>query len=79
MKDKKNDDTLPALPILPKSNYEVRLPPRCPLENIIFTQLRKIITNPEKSTGMGFGYDLIDAGSKAWKAAIEARDGPSKE
>lgn len=28
---------------------------------------------------MGFGFDLVDAGTKAYKAALEARDGPSKE
>lgn len=28
---------MPALPILPKSNFEFRLPPRCPLTNVTFT------------------------------------------
>lgn len=28
---------MPAMPILPKSTFEFRLPPRCPLSNITFT------------------------------------------
>ena len=32
----KVDDLMPALPILPKSTFEFRLPPRCPLENVNF-------------------------------------------
>ena len=69
------DDLMPALPILPKSNFEFRLPPRCPLENIQFIQLRKLISNPEHKEKMEFGFDLVDAKLKDRKAALLIKEG----
>ena len=70
-------ETLPAMPILPKSTFEFRLPPRCPLEHISFIQLRKLIPCPEKKEQMGFGFDFIDMKFKDRKAAILAKEGKS--
>lgn len=47
--DKLEQEDLPvAIPILPKSQFDFRLPPRCPLDNINFVQLRRIIKNEEQ-------------------------------
>ena len=73
------DELMPALPILPKSTYEFRLPPRCPLENINFIQLRKLVSNPERKEKMDFGYDLVDAKIKDRKRAEMIRDGKNPD
>ena len=75
----KTDDLMPALPILPKSTFEFRLPPRCPLENIDFIQLRKLIPNPERMEKMDFGFDLVDAKIKDRKRAEMIRDGKNPD
>ena len=52
------------MPILPKSNWEFRFPPKCPLDFITFIQLKKFINHDEQVCKMGAGYDLIEESYK---------------
>jgi hypothetical protein len=55
------------MPIIPKSKFDFRLPPRCPLDNVSFVQLRKFMNHPELLSEMGDGYDLIEVGCRERK------------
>jgi len=61
---------LPLMPILPKSNWEFRFPPKCPLENINFIQLRKFVSIKEEMYAMGPGYDLVEEECRARKKRL---------
>ena len=55
---------MPALPIIPKSKFEFRLPPKCPLDEISFIQLHKLLQHPEVKSDMGLGFDLVEASAR---------------
>ena len=61
---------MPLMPILPKTNWEIKFPPKCPLDNISFIQHPKFAKIKEQLQPMGFGYDLIEEGHRARKKKI---------
>lgn len=59
------------MPILPRSTWEFRLPPKCPLDGIQFVQLRKFAKFKEQMEPMGLGYDLIEEGCRNRKKRMQ--------
>ena len=58
------------LDILPKQNWDSRLPPKCPLDSIQFIQL-KPFKGTEPLCDMGAGYDLIEMGYRERKQRLQ--------
>ena len=59
------------MPILPKSTVEFRFPPKCPLENVQFLQLRKHFFGEEiRDDPMSAEFNLIGSRRKIIKAQI---------
>ena len=56
------DDVLPLMPLWRKTLWEVKFPPKCPLDNINFIQLKKFEQFKEQIHAMGSGFDLIEEG-----------------
>lgn len=63
---------MPLMPLLPKSNWEFRFPPKCPLDSITFIQLKKFVNHEEQICKMGVGYDLIEESYKQRKIRMLA-------
>jgi hypothetical protein len=57
-------DELMPLPIIPKSKFEFRLPPKCPLSEVTFMQIPQLAMHPETKQQMGLGYDLVEASAR---------------
>ena len=60
----KQNESKPPMPILPKVST-FRYPPKCLLENVAFTILKKLTLYQTESTAkMGEGYDQVESGSQ---------------
>ena len=59
------------MPILPKSTVEFRFPPKCPLENVQFMQLRKHFFSEDiRDDPMSAEFNLIGSRRKIIKAQM---------
>ena len=59
------------MPILPKSTVEFRFPPKCPLDNVKFMQLKKqLFSEDNRDDPMSAEFNLIGSRRKIIKAQM---------